>query len=129
MVLAQIQGARHAESAAIAAAQEAIDIRRSLAKNSGGNKGSHLHLAVGLKDSAGVYATIGRRELECPALRESLAIMQTYQDDGTLSKYDSENNLKPVIQARSEEHTSELQSLMRISYAVFCLTKKTKIPQ
>src|SRR3546814_9895322 len=27
--------------------------------------------------------------------------------------------------ARSEEHTSELQSLMRISYAVFCLNKKT----
>src|SRR3546814_7583250 len=31
---------------------------------------------------------------------------------------------------RSEEHTSELQSLMRISYAVFCLKKKkTKTPQ
>src|SRR3546814_3144250 len=30
---------------------------------------------------------------------------------------------------RSEEHTSELQSLMRISYAVFCLKKKTKINQ
>src|SRR3546814_3138994 len=29
---------------------------------------------------------------------------------------------------RSEEHTSELQSLMRISYAVFCLTKKTNLP-
>src|SRR3546814_10773298 len=29
-------------------------------------------------------------------------------------------------QRRSEEHTSELQSLMRISYAVFCLKKKTK---
>src|SRR3546814_16411752 len=28
-------------------------------------------------------------------------------------------------QSRSEEHTSELQSLMRISYAVFCLKKKT----
>src|SRR3546814_2374258 len=28
---------------------------------------------------------------------------------------------------RSEEHTSELQSLMRISYAVFCLKKQTKI--
>src|SRR3546814_5751318 len=28
---------------------------------------------------------------------------------------------------RSEEHTSELQSLMRISYAVFCLKKKTNI--
>src|SRR3546814_9007777 len=34
----------------------------------------------------------------------------------------------PVIKvgSRSEEHTSELQSLMRISYAVFCLKKKTK---
>src|SRR3546814_4115168 len=30
---------------------------------------------------------------------------------------------------RSEEHTSELQSLMRISYAVFCLTKKKKETQ
>src|SRR3546814_3811537 len=29
-----------------------------------------------------------------------------------------------VIEKRSEEHTSELQSLMRISYAVFCLKKK-----
>src|SRR3546814_4740164 len=29
-----------------------------------------------------------------------------------------------IIGARSEEHTSELQSLMRISYAVFCLKKK-----
>src|SRR3546814_8430787 len=29
-------------------------------------------------------------------------------------------------QERSEEHTSELQSLMRISYAVFCLKKKTR---
>src|SRR3546814_4608574 len=35
----------------------------------------------------------------------------------------------PVIRLyhRSEEHTSELQSLMRISYAVFCLKKKNKI--
>src|SRR3546814_3966811 len=30
-----------------------------------------------------------------------------------------------IIDTRSEEHTSELQSLMRISYAVFCLKKKT----
>src|SRR3546814_1526181 len=30
---------------------------------------------------------------------------------------------------RSEEHTSELQSLMRISYAVFCLKKKTRTTQ
>src|SRR3546814_3667584 len=31
-----------------------------------------------------------------------------------------------IAAARSEEHTSELQSLMRISYAVFCLKKKNK---
>src|SRR3546814_4945264 len=33
---------------------------------------------------------------------------------------------KERTSCRSEEHTSELQSLMRISYAVFCLKKKTK---
>src|SRR3546814_3054489 len=34
------------------------------------------------------------------------------------------NDLEDEFKARSEEHTSELQSLMRISYAVFCLKKK-----
>src|SRR3546814_8765938 len=40
-----------------------------------------------------------------------------------------ENDVGPAASApqpRSEEHTSELQSLMRISYAVFCLKKKKK---
>src|SRR3546814_6139830 len=32
------------------------------------------------------------------------------------------------LERRSEEHTSELQSLMRISYAVFCLKKKNLLP-
>src|SRR3546814_1151206 len=32
-----------------------------------------------------------------------------------------------LLNVRSEEHTSELQSLMRISYAVFCLKKKTQL--
>src|SRR3546814_8206691 len=36
-----------------------------------------------------------------------------------------EGRAKPLL-IRSEEHTSELQSLMRISYAVFCLKKKKK---
>src|SRR3546814_6277183 len=40
------------------------------------------------------------------------SVVPVYKDDGTLAL------------DRSEEHTSELQSLMRISYAVFCLTKK-----
>src|SRR3546814_1211930 len=34
--------------------------------------------------------------------------------------------LLPLLYRRSEEHTSELQSLMRLSYAVFCLKKKKK---
>src|SRR3546814_3105662 len=39
------------------------------------------------------------------------------------------NPVQPALSSRSEEHTSELQSLMRISYAVFCLQKKpTRIP-
>src|SRR3546814_2043213 len=39
----------------------------------------------------------------------------------------STNSRNPVsVGIRSEEHTSELQSLMRISYAVFCLKKKKK---
>src|SRR3546814_7262495 len=36
------------------------------------------------------------------------------------------NGYRHSFLGRSEEHTSELQSLMRISYAVFCLKKKTK---
>src|SRR3546814_3143125 len=41
----------------------------------------------------------------------------------SLSTITCESTRNPL--ARSEEHTSELQSLMRISYAVFCLKKKT----
>src|SRR3546814_4662855 len=36
-------------------------------------------------------------------------------------------NMVDLAKRRSEEHTSELQSLMRISYAVFCLKKKKTI--
>src|SRR3546814_3922403 len=64
----------------------------------------------------------------CPIVRSLFAMARTisgaaespnparYQTRGSDSK------------ARSEEHTSELQSLMRISYAVFCLKKKTTTP-
>src|SRR3546814_1025570 len=43
--------------------------------------------------------------------------------DARTSEYPVRIPMKPVAE-RSEEHTSELQSLMRISYAVFCLKKK-----
>src|SRR3546814_6631039 len=57
-----------------------------------------------------------RQYAEQPALRELIEI-ETYPGPDCRSEDE--------MIARSEEHTSELQSLMRISYAVFCL-KKTK---
>src|SRR3546814_5103800 len=44
-------------------------------------------------------------------------------------KFLLDNDMRPVRRARSEEHTSELQSLRRTPYAVFCLkkTQTTKI--
>src|SRR3546814_1311738 len=42
------------------------------------------------------------------------------------AKIDSQEVVRNTVKDRSEEHTSELQSLMRISYAVFCLKKKKK---
>src|SRR3546814_3184572 len=47
-----------------------------------------------------------------------------YQPAGPQSPWFLEAGLGGSV-SRSEEHTSELQSLMRISYAVFCLKKKT----
>src|SRR3546814_4230189 len=47
-----------------------------------------------------------------------------WQEDRQLAKRAAPG----ILKERSEEHTSELQSLMRISYAVFCLKKKTTRP-
>src|SRR3546814_8885541 len=49
--------------------------------------------------------------------------MRRAQDGSGYGPYGDVRRKGPSI-ARSEEHTSELQSLMRISYAVFCLKKK-----
>src|SRR3546814_7709602 len=50
----------------------------------------------------------------------------------TVLNADEDSLIHPILQlgqpcGRSEEHTSELQSLMRISYAVFCLKKKNNM--
>src|SRR3546814_2410167 len=49
-----------------------------------------------------------------------------YYDDPIISVGQFKNDPDKSFYLRSEEHTSELQSLMRISYAVFCLKKKKK---
>src|SRR3546814_5614430 len=47
-------------------------------------------------------------------------------DVGSLLAHHAFSAANWVAMHKSEEHTSELQSLMRISYAVFCLKKKTR---
>src|SRR3546814_3979449 len=52
------------------------------------------------------------------------AVREAMQHLAARGVVDLSPNRSPAIRKRSEEHTSELQSLMRISYAVFCLKKK-----
>src|SRR3546814_4193571 len=53
-------------------------------------------------------------------------IITWFDNFSLLLRRDGQSQLVYKHAIRSEEHTSELQSLMRISYAVFCLKKKTK---
>src|SRR3546814_8987608 len=64
------------------------------------------------------YTTLFRSVLGQEQVRHRLA------DDGRASDHHGVEAREVGPGARSEEHTSELQSLMRISYAVFCLKKK-----
>src|SRR3546814_9247370 len=89
----------------------------------------------------------GTREFTSPEAAAASPLAQAIFDTGEVSNVMfgrdfvsvtaapavSWTDLKPVVVSilldhfvRSEEHTSELQSLMRISYAVFCLKKKKK---
>src|SRR3546814_3236386 len=61
-----------------------------------------------------------QRALEQAAVRVSIRNLRTFP---CIPEREAEGRL--TLRGRSEEHTSELQSLMRISYAVFCLKKKT----
>src|SRR3546814_6106069 len=54
------------------------------------------------------------------------AALRVWVEDQRNRRARARRGRETAFDARSEEHTSELQSLMRISYAVFCLKKKTK---
>src|SRR3546814_4858316 len=72
------------------------------------------------------YATAVRRIDDAIGdLRQLLKDLKI--DSNTLIVFSSDNgpSQESYLPKRSEEHTSELQSLMRNSYAVFCLKKKT----
>src|SRR3546814_6841857 len=76
-------------------------------------------LAVVLHGTAYVTLACGQRWLAEERAGTVLSIVATYAETGSPYVVPS-----AMAKARSEEHTSELQSLMRISYAVFCLNKK-----
>src|SRR3546814_3296586 len=62
--------------------------------------------------------------LQMPDVEKRMRADHVIDTSGTLEQ--TERAVADLI-ARSEEHTSELQSLMRISYAVFCLKKKKTV--
>src|SRR3546814_8246279 len=64
-----------------------------------------------------------------PSLKRARRETNRSAVDLPLSAPHGERRPRTVGNERSEEHTSELQSLMRISYAVFCLKKKTNNTQ
>src|SRR3546814_5993318 len=66
----------------------------------------------------------GRRR--AVAIKRYVAVLQGIDGDiGAERRVRGVEGEQDFLPRRSEEHTSELQSLMRISYAVFCLKKKT----
>src|SRR3546814_5392512 len=78
-------------------------------------------LEGGLAPNATVMSWQGEQGGIAAAKQRHNVIMSPQTNGMYLDHYQSRRPQEPV---RSEEHTSELQSLMRISYAVFCLSKK-----
>src|SRR3546814_6195669 len=62
-------------------------------------------------------------------IAKSVALLYALENPDVFLAYKKEAWYQGQLIGRSEEHTSELQSLMRISYAVFCLKKKNNNTQ
>src|SRR3546814_8118590 len=71
-------------------------------------------------------ATKSKLSLEDLAAQPIITYTFGFTGRSRLDQAFAAHGLKANVVLRSEEHTSELQSLMRISYAVFCLKKKNK---
>src|SRR3546814_5595110 len=101
------------------------------------------HVARGLVDALSQIVPafhrrpLGAHEAEHHALtlrheaqrREVAGTLVVVLQEEAVDRHLVEQDLGHRLVARSEEHTSELQSLMRISYAVFCLKKKKTTKQ
>src|SRR3546814_3512093 len=93
---------------------------------------TYLH-TLSLPDSLPIYGGVGDDDERRPGLRQKLRHLGLHRHAVfAVADADQHRRRRRVDRlrspergpGRSEEHTSELQSLMRISYAVFCLKKK-----
>src|SRR3546814_10853544 len=73
-----------------------------------------------------VHAGTRRLDVCTASARASAASTSRSRSSPSSMPTDTPSRLSEMPAVRSEEHTSELQSLMRISYAVFCLKKNKK---
>src|SRR3546814_7329475 len=88
------------------------------------------HIGPGQADQAKMLAAIGVPDLHTliqEVVPPSILKRGALNLPASRSEADALAELKQIAGRRSEEHTSELQSLMRISYAVICLKKKISI--
>src|SRR3546814_5585912 len=77
--------------------------------------------------SPAIYATLITRHLPMASIDSFMRERRRYHEPRRYAAQRQRQGRRSS--SRSEEHTSELQSLMRNSYAVFCLKKKTNISQ
>src|SRR3546814_1097311 len=80
----------------------------------------------GMKLAIDTYFTPLLTGADADAVPAVMARIHNAIRDNRFAKCAVETALYDALGHRSEEHTSEIQSLMRISYAVFCLKKKTQ---
>src|SRR3546814_9106683 len=83
-----------------------------------------LFRSVLTTDAVASVAAAGGRMVVSPNTNPHVIRATVAADMASLPGYFTPSEAFAAIEARSEEHTSELQSLMRTSYAVFCLKKK-----
>src|SRR3546814_10369353 len=87
-----------------------------------------LGFPLGVRHAVNHFAGIIEADLDLAFIGSCLVPLgqAVAAEAGEVHQVDVLHILAAVQMGRSEEHTSELQSLMRISYAVFCLKKKKK---
>src|SRR3546814_10439079 len=100
------------------------DRARHLARHRRARAAGHLEIGNGIQQHAGIGMPRAAEQGARLAPLDEAAKIHDADEVGDVIDY---GEIVADEKVRSEEHTSELQSLMRISYAVFCLKKKKKV--